>query len=64
MAELFNITHDAENLDEYDVTVIGGNTAGIITPGEANLGIMPDSAFKAGRVGTVSRSGNQLTMVA
>ena len=39
-------------------TVIGGNTAGIITPGEANLGIMPDIAFAPGRVGTVSRSGS------
>ncbi len=42
----------------HDCTVIGGNTAGIITPGEANLGIMPDIAFKPGRVGTVSRSGS------
>jgi len=39
-------------------TVIGGNTAGVITPGEANLGIMPDIAFAPGRVGTVSRSGS------
>jgi len=39
-------------------TVIGGNTAGVMTPGEANLGIMPDIAFKPGRVGTVSRSGS------
>lgn len=39
-------------------TVIGGNTAGIITPGQANLGIMPDIAFAPGRVGTVSRSGS------
>ncbi len=43
---------------QYGCTVLGGNTAGIITPGEANLGIMPDIAFKAGRVGTVSRSGS------
>jgi len=43
---------------EYAATVIGGNTAGIISPGEANLGIMPDIAFSAGRVGTVSRSGS------
>jgi len=42
----------------HGATVIGGNTAGIISPGEANLGIMPDIAFKAGRVGTVSRSGS------
>ncbi len=38
--------------------VLGGNTPGIITPGEANLGIMPDIAFAPGRVGTVSRSGS------
>ena len=42
----------------HGATVIGGNTAGLITPGEANLGIMPDIAFKPGRVGTVSRSGS------
>lgn len=43
---------------EHNARVLGGNTAGIITPGEANLGIMPDIAFKKGRVGTVSRSGS------
>ncbi len=39
-------------------TVLGGNTAGIISPGQANVGIMPDIAFSRGRVGTVSRSGS------
>ncbi len=43
---------------KHGCTVLGGNTAGIISPGEANLGIMPDIAFKPGRVGTVSRSGS------
>lgn len=43
---------------EYGTTVLGGNTAGIISPGKANLGIMPNIAFKQGRVGTVSRSGS------
>jgi len=43
---------------QRNVTIIGGNTAGIITPGQANLGIMPDIAFTPGRVGTVSRSGS------
>jgi succinyl-CoA synthetase alpha subunit len=47
-----------EEAVKYGTTVIGGNTAGIITPGEANLGIMPDIAFTPGRVGTVSRSGS------
>lgn len=44
--------------------VIGGNTAGIITPGEANVGIIPDIAFKPGRIGTVSRSGSLTYYVA
>jgi len=43
---------------EHNARVLGGNTAGIITPGETNLGIMPDIAFSRGRVGTVSRSGS------
>ncbi|HKK20559.1 MAG TPA: succinate--CoA ligase subunit alpha [candidate division Zixibacteria bacterium] len=47
-----------EEAVRHGVTVIGGNTAGVITPGEANLGIMPDIAFSPGRVGTVSRSGS------
>lgn len=42
----------------HGATVLGGNTAGIISPGQANLGIMPDIAFTPGRVGTVSRSGS------
>lgn len=47
-----------EEAVRHNATVIGGNTAGLITPGEANLGIMPDIAFAPGRVGTVSRSGS------
>lgn len=49
---------------EHGAVVIGGNTAGIITPGQANVGIIPDVAFKAGRVGTVSRSGSLTYYVA
>lgn len=49
---------------KYGARVIGGNTAGIISPGEANLGIMPDIAFSPGRVGTVSRSGSLTYYVA
>lgn len=49
---------------ERGAVVIGGNTAGIITPGQANVGIIPDVAFKAGRIGTVSRSGSLTYYVA
>ncbi|MCJ7507615.1 MAG: succinate--CoA ligase subunit alpha [candidate division Zixibacteria bacterium] len=49
---------------KHSARVLGGNTAGIITPGEANLGIMPDIAFGKGRVGTVSRSGSLTYYVA
>lgn len=53
-----------EEAKEHGSIVIGGNTAGIISPGKANVGIMPDIAFKQGRVGTVSRSGSLTYYVA
>jgi succinyl-CoA synthetase alpha subunit len=49
---------------EFGAIVVGGNTAGIITPGKANVGIIPDVAFKPGRIGTVSRSGSLTYYVA
>lgn len=55
---IHDMLHVREEAVTHGTTVIGGNTAGIITPGEANLGIMPDIAFQPGRVGTVSRSGS------
>jgi succinyl-CoA synthetase alpha subunit len=45
-------------------TIIGGNTPGIITPGQAYLGIVPEVDFMPGRVGTVSRSGPVMNAVA
>ena len=40
-----------------DVRLIGPNCPGILSPGKANVGIIPASFFSEGNVGVVSRSG-------
>jgi len=38
--------------------IIGPNTQGMITPGQAKLGVIPANCFAPGRVGLISRSGS------
>ena len=51
---------------KHGTRIVGPNTAGLVTPGESFVGIMPafvPSVFRAGRVGVISRSGSLGTLV-
>lgn len=47
----------ANYLKDKNCTMIGPNCPGVITPGEAKVGIMPGFVFKKGTVGIISKSG-------
>ena len=52
---------DVMEIREYvngrPVQIIGPTSPGIITPGEAKIGILPANMFSPGRIGVISRSG-------
>lgn len=53
-ADMLNVYN---SIKYKDVTLIGPNCPGVISPGKAKVGIMPGFIHKKGSVGVVSRSG-------
>lgn len=44
--------------DRSGCLVIGGNTPGVVTPGQAKIGLAPAIAYRPGTIGVISRSGS------
>ncbi len=52
-----DMTHVYSYVRDKPVVVVGPNCPGLISPGKANVGIIPGEICRPGRVGLVSRSG-------
>ena len=52
-----DMIHANDYVKKRNARLIGPNCPGVITPGEAKVGIMPGFVFKKGNVGIVSKSG-------
>lgn len=52
-----DMVHAADYVKRKGARLIGPNCPGVITPGEAKVGIMPGFVFEKGRIGIVSKSG-------
>jgi len=55
VADMVKVKHILSELK--DVRLIGPNCPGVITPGEAKVGIMPGFIHRKGSIGVISRSG-------
>ena len=54
VADMVGVKH---YIDQHDCTLIGPNCPGVMTAGEAKVGIMPGFIFEPGTVGIISKSG-------
>ena len=55
--DMLKVKKIVENLPQPHPLIVGPNGPGLITPGQAKIGIMPGYIHKPGPIGVVSRSG-------
>ena len=61
-----DVMHILAEARDHEARVLGPNTAGLVVPGVASVGIMPgfaENIFRPGSIGVISRSGSLGTLV-
>lgn len=57
LLQLFNRMRQQEETTEKHTFLLGPNASGLLIPNQVKIGVMPDLAYRSGRIGIISHSG-------